>query len=92
MRSTHTQLAGYDSVTGAKRCTQKQMILDLFYSEHLTLTRQEIADRTNLRLSSVCGRVRELLDDEALKVRGTQKCAATGVLNETLGLPAEVTA
>jgi hypothetical protein len=92
MRTTHTQLAGYDSVTGAKRCTQKQMILDLFYSEHLTLTRQEIADRTNLRLSSVCGRVRELLDDEALKVRGTQKCAATGVLNETLGLPAEVTA
>jgi hypothetical protein len=92
MRSTHTQLAGYDSVTGAKRCTQKQMILDLFCSEHLTLTRQEIADRTNLRLSSVCGRVRELLDDEALKVRGTQKCAATGVLNETLGLPAEVTA
>ncbi|MFM0218253.1 hypothetical protein [Paraburkholderia caledonica] len=92
MRTTHTQLTGYDSVTGAKRCTQKQMILDLFYSQHLTLTRQEIADRTNLRLSSVCGRVRELLDDEALKVRGTQKCVATGVLNETLGLPAEVAA
>ncbi|MFM0328200.1 hypothetical protein [Paraburkholderia strydomiana] len=92
MRATHTQLAGYDSVTGTKRCTQKQMILNLFYSEHLTLTRQEISDRTNLRLSSVCGRVRELLDDEALSVRGTQKCAATGVLNETLGLPAEVTA
>jgi hypothetical protein len=36
--------------------------------------------------------VRELLDDEALKVRGTQKCAATGVLNETLGVPTEVTA
>ncbi|MFM0256077.1 hypothetical protein [Paraburkholderia sediminicola] len=64
------------------------MITNLFYSEHLTLTRQEIADRTNLRLSSVCGRVRELLDDEALKVRGTQKCPATGVLNETIGLPA----
>ncbi|MEW9586507.1 hypothetical protein [Paraburkholderia sp. DGU8] len=88
MRPTHTQLAGYDSVTGAKRCTQKQMILNLFYSPHLTLTRQEIADRTNLRLSSVCGRVFELLKDEALRVHGTQKCAATGALNETLGLPA----
>jgi DNA-binding transcriptional regulator LsrR (DeoR family) len=87
MRSTHTQLAGYDSVTDTKRCTQKQMITNLFYSEHLTLTRQEIADRTNLRLSSVCGRVRELLDNEALKVRGSQKCPATGVLNETIGLP-----
>jgi len=92
MRSTHTQLAGYDSVTGTKRCTQKQMITNLFYSEHLTLTRQEIADRTNLRLSSVCGRVRELLDDETLQVRGEQKCAATGVLNETVGLSIEVNA
>ncbi|MBP0589301.1 hypothetical protein J8I87_06125 [Paraburkholderia sp. LEh10] len=92
MRATRTQLAGYDSMTGAKRCTQKQMILNLFYSPHMTLTRQEIADRTNLRLSSVCGRVRELIDGEALKVRGTQKCAATGVHNETLGLPAEVAA
>lgn len=92
MRATHTQLAGYDSVTGTKRCTQKQMITNLFYSDLLTLTRQEIAVRTNLRLSSVCGRVRELLDDETLQVRGEQKCAATGVMNETLGLPVEVTA
>jgi hypothetical protein len=30
----------------------------------------------------------ELLRDELLKVRGTQKCAATGALNETIGLPA----
>jgi hypothetical protein len=87
MRATHTQLAGYDSVTGMKRCTQKQMILNLFHGSDVKLTRQEIADRTNLRLSSVCGRVRELIDDEALKVRGAQKCAATGVQNETLGLP-----
>ncbi|WP_018435329.1 hypothetical protein [Paraburkholderia atlantica] len=87
MRSTQTQLAGYDSVTGTKRCTQKQMILNLFDSPDVKLTRQEISDRTNLRLSSVCGRVFELLDDEVLEVRGTQKCAATGVLNETVGLP-----
>lgn len=87
MRSTHTQLAGYDSVTCAKKRTQKQMVLDLFCGPRMALTRQEIADRTNMRLSSVCGRVRELLDDGALKVRGTQKCVATGVLNETVGLP-----
>jgi hypothetical protein len=90
MRTTHTQRAGYDSVTGAKRCTQRQMILDLFYNPALTLTRQEIADRTNMRLSSVCGRVRELIDDAKLAVRGTQRCAATGADNETLGLPAAI--
>jgi len=87
MRSTHTQRAAHDALDGGLRRTQKQVILDLFYSPVMTLTRQEIADRTNLRLSSVCGRVRELLDDEALAVRGEQKCAATGVFNETLGLP-----
>ncbi|MPW17905.1 hypothetical protein GCT13_13395 [Paraburkholderia sp. CNPSo 3157] len=90
MRATRTQLAGYDSMTGAKRCTQKEMILNLFHSPFMTLTRQEIADRTNLRLSSVCGRVFELLRDGELKVRGSQKCAATGADNETLGLPATI--
>lgn len=38
MRATHTQLAGYDSVTGTKRCTQKQIITELFYSEHHRIT------------------------------------------------------
>lgn len=88
MRSTWTQRAAYDALDGGARRTQKQMILDLFYNPALTLTRQEIADRTNMRLSSVCGRVRELLDDAELAVRGAQKCAATGANNETLGLPA----
>lgn len=87
MRSTHTQLAGYDSVTVEKRRTQKQMILELFTGPAVALTRQEISDRTNLRLSSVCGRVFDLLRDEVLKVRGTVKCAATGADNETIGLP-----
>jgi len=88
MRATHTQRAAHDALDAGTRRTQKQMILDLFHGAHVKLTRQEIADRTNLRLSSVCGRVRELLDGEALAVRGVQKCAATGVDNETVGLPA----
>lgn len=92
MRITQTQRAAYDALDSCARRTQKQMILDLFVTAQLKLTRQEIADRTNMRLSSVCGRVREMLDDDVLQVRGAQKCAATGVLNETLGLPAEVTA
>ena len=87
MTATATQLSAYDALDGGLRRTQKQVILDLFHGAHVKLTRQEIADRTNLRLSSVCGRVRELLDGEALAVRGEQKCPATGVLNETVGLP-----
>lgn len=88
MRATHTQRAAYDALEGGARRTQKQMILDLFYTPHLTLTRQEIAERTNMRLGSVCGRVRELIDEAKLAVRGMQKCAATGQQNETLGLVA----
>ncbi len=92
MRATHTQTVAHDALAGGLRRTQKQMIMDLFDAPKLALTRQEIADRTNLRLSSVCGRVRELLDDEALKVCGTRECVATGVQNEIVGLPVEVAA
>lgn len=88
MRTTHTQTVAYDALAGGLRRTQKQMIVELFAGSQVKLTRQEISDRTNLRLSSVCGRVRELLDDETLKVRGTKECVATGVSNETIGLPA----
>lgn len=86
MRSTHTQRAAYDALDGGARRSQKKVILDLFHNPALTLTRQQIADRTNMRLGSVCGRVRELIDDAELVVRGMQKCAATGQQNETLGL------
>jgi len=70
---------------------QKQMIVDLFdgYPPTLTLTRQDIAGRTNMRLSSVCGRVRELVDAEILMVRGKRECKETGVMVETVGLPVD---
>jgi hypothetical protein len=92
MRATHTQLAGYDSVTCAKKRTQHEIILDLFYGGDVTLTRQEISDRTNIRLGSVCGRVPELIEQGALVVRGSRKCLETGLFADTVGLPTEVTA
>ena len=88
MRTTATQLAAFDALDPATRRTQKQMIIDLFTAPDMRLTRQDIADRTNMRLGSVCGRVRALIDAGKLAVFGTRKCAATGQENETLGLPA----
>jgi hypothetical protein len=88
MRATATQLAAYDALDADTRRTQKQMIVDLFTAPDTRLTRQDIADRTNMRLGSVCGRVRALIDAGKLAVLGTRKCAATGHENETLGLPA----
>ncbi|MCP3721753.1 hypothetical protein M3I53_01200 [Paraburkholderia sp. CNPSo 3272] len=88
MRTTATQLAAFDALDPETRRTQKQMIVDLFTAPDTRLTRQDIADRTNMRLSSVCGRVRALIDAGKLAVFGTRKCDATGHENETLGLPA----
>ncbi|PVX86450.1 hypothetical protein [Paraburkholderia unamae] len=88
MRTSQTSLAAYDALDAAARRTQKQMIVDLFTAPDMRLTRQDIADRTNMRLGSVCGRVRTLIDAGKLAVFGTRKCAATGHENETLGLPA----
>ncbi|RQM48674.1 hypothetical protein EHZ19_10750 [Paraburkholderia bannensis] len=88
MAATLTQLAAYDSLDEGHKRTQKQIIVDLFELRGTTLTREQIAERTNLRLSSICGRVRELLDLGLLVVRGTLKCVATGKYQETIGLPA----
>lgn len=41
-------------------------------------TREEIADGTGLRLSCVCGRVRELLDTEELAESGTRRIGVSG--------------
>ncbi|WP_430228045.1 hypothetical protein [Paraburkholderia tropica] len=89
MKATATQLAAHDALdANGERLTQKKIVMNLFEGPGTVLTREDIAARTNLRLSSVCGRVRELLDLGLLVVRGTLKCVATGKYQETIGLPA----
>ncbi|CAN7609696.1 hypothetical protein LJR034_004667 [Caballeronia sp. LjRoot34] len=90
MRTAQTQIDAFHAMPGRQLSAQKQMIVDLFdgYPPTLTLTRQDIVDRTNMRMASVCGRVRELLDAEILAVRGKRECLETGVMVETVGLPA----
>ncbi len=48
------------------------------------LTRNEISLFTGIRLTSVCGRVRELLDIAAIEVTNRRPCSVTGSLNEVL--------
>ncbi|WP_321902057.1 hypothetical protein [Paraburkholderia tropica] len=88
MKATATQLAAHDALdANGERLTQKKIVMNLFEGPSTVLTRDDIAARTNLRLSSVCGRVFELLSSEVLAVRGTRKCAATGFDHELVGLP-----
>lgn len=42
------------------------------------LTRREIEERTGLRPNQVCGRVREMIDQQRLKEGGVRKCSITG--------------
>ncbi|WP_323120009.1 hypothetical protein [Burkholderia alba] len=85
--ASSTQQDSYHSIAVPELSAKQRMVLDCFHSRATLLTREDIADRTNLKLSSVCGRVRELLDDGRLQKRGTRKCIATGKSQELLGLP-----
>lgn len=50
--------------------------------------RNNLALRTGMRLSSVCGRVKSLLDAGLIEVHGTRVCSETGKTQELLTLVA----
>lgn len=89
MKSTVTQRAAFDALAGAPRQTARAKILELFASTEVKLTRAEIAERATVSLQSVCGRVRELLDDAQLAVRGTIKRQGHRTEEELIGRPLE---
>ncbi|WP_334034731.1 hypothetical protein [Burkholderia cepacia] len=86
-RVSETQQDSFHSISVAKLSATQQMVMDCFDTTETLLTREDISARTNLKLSSVCGRVRALLDAGLLVKRGTRKCTATGKSQELLGLP-----
>ncbi|WP_154233659.1 hypothetical protein [Burkholderia cenocepacia] len=86
-RVSETQQDSFHAMPVAELSAKQQMVMDCFDSRETLLTREDISARTNLKLSSVCGRVRELLDAERLAKRGSRKCNATGKSQELLGLP-----
>ncbi|WP_269501079.1 hypothetical protein [Burkholderia sp. IMCC1007] len=86
-RVSETQQDSFHSISVAKLSATQQMVMDCFDSPETLLTREDVSARTNLKLSSVCGRARELLDAGRLVKRGLRKCMATGKSQELLGLP-----
>ncbi|MDR5784089.1 hypothetical protein QCE63_32225 [Caballeronia sp. LZ065] len=86
-RVAETQHASFHSLTTKQLCHTQRMVMDCFIGQETLLTREEIAACTNLKLSSVCGRVRSLLDASLLQKRDTRRDAATGKSQELIGLP-----
>lgn len=86
-RVAQTQLEAYYSIDASELAARKAQVMDCFTAGDVLLTREDIAARTNMKLSSVCGRVRELLDDGLLAVRGSRKDLATPDRQQLLGLP-----
>ncbi|AIO24588.1 hypothetical protein [Burkholderia cepacia] len=86
-RVSETQQDSFHSISVAKLSATQQMVMDCFDTPETLLTREEISAMTNLKLSSVCGRSRELIDAGRLAKRGKRECKATGKDQEQLGLP-----
>ncbi|KVV20315.1 hypothetical protein WK78_28945 [Burkholderia cepacia] len=88
-RVSETQYESYKTISLEEFCATQRMVMGCFDAPDVLLMREEISARTNLKLSSVCGRVRELLDAGRLEKRGSRKCVATGKSQELIGLPVE---
>ena len=68
---------------------REKQVLAAFTSPDVTYTRQQLEQLVGMPINAVCGRVRSLLDKDALVVRGEIKCQTTGKYRELLGLPEE---
>ncbi|WP_241331162.1 hypothetical protein [Burkholderia cenocepacia] len=86
-RVSETQQDSFHAMPVSELSAKQQMVMDCFDTPETLLTREDISARTNLKLSSVCGRARELLDANRLAKRGKRECTATGKSQELLGLP-----
>lgn len=88
MRTAETQITAFRSL-GARDYLQpkERLVMAVFESPSTAMTRQQIADAIGMRLASVCGRVRSLLDKGVLTVRGTAVDPQTRKAQELLGVP-----
>jgi hypothetical protein len=85
-RVAGTQSDAFHSMSTKTLCASQQMVIDAFKHGRDHLTREDIAGITNLKLSSVCGRVRELLDAHRLEVVGSRKDLATQTSQQLLAI------
>lgn len=85
-RHSRTKSAAFHALTLNFFSATQQTVMNEFPTARAAMTREEIAEATGMRLSSVCGRVRELMDKGHLVDRG-QKKGPHGVLQQIVGLP-----
>jgi predicted transcriptional regulator len=80
MRLADTNLDAFASLldSGAIGRQQAQILIHL-RTTGASLTRNEIAAQTGIRLSAVCGRVRELLDAGKLEELPRRACTLSGI-------------
>ncbi|SOE85659.1 hypothetical protein SAMN05446935_6133 [Burkholderia sp. YR290] len=72
-----TSQDAYHALAPKDLTAKQKMVMNAFRDGIPPLTREDIAAITNMKLCSVCGRVRELLDAKRLFVVGSRKDLAT---------------
>ncbi len=93
MQASQTQIDAFHSLSGAEKSAVKRKIIDVFGGDRsVTLTNDEIAARGKIGLSTVCGRVNEMVKDEILAERGTDRRPGRRCRQKLFGLPVEVAA
>ena len=88
-RTATTSLEAFYGTPAQYMQDREKQVLAAFTSHDVTYTRQQLVGVAELPINSICGRVRSLLDKDALVVRGELRCANTGKYRELLGLPKE---
>lgn len=89
-RVAETQSDAYHAMSAKELGAKQRMVLEAFENGRPPLTREDIAAITNMKLSSVCGRVRELIDAGRLAVVGSRKDLATHTKQQLLAVVAKV--
>ena len=84
---TKTQYDARRAMSAARLCHTQELVMRCFTDARVLHTREDIAALTDLKLSSVCGRVRELLDLGLITVRASRRSPATQSRQQLLGLP-----
>ena len=86
-RTATTSLEAFHGTPAQYMQDREKQVMAAFTSHDVTYTRQQLVDVAELPINSITGRVRSLLDKNALVVRGEIKCHTTGKYRELLGLP-----
>ena len=73
-------------ILGPELGRQQRTVVDVLGNHPGGMTRAEIAQASGLRLSSVCGRVGELLERGAVEEAARRPCSVTGISAHVLRL------